>query len=100
LGNALAQSRITFGVMQTHDPFFIAPPITEIPDYVWSRQYDKPCFIPSSPIQKPKEEGKRISHPDAEGAAPVLCLMHKKGPAGNPVCALPPKIEHLIAIEN
>ena len=54
--------------MQTHDPFFIAPPITEIPDYIWSRQYDKPCFLPGKPVQKPKEEGQRISHPDAESA--------------------------------
>ena len=54
--------------MNSHDPVFVAPPITEIPDYVWSRQYDKPCFLPGKPVQKPKEEGRRILHPDAESA--------------------------------
>ena len=65
--------------MQTHDPFFIAPPITEIPDYVWSRQYDKPCYLPGRPVRKPKEEGRRISHPDAETAlqaAKRACRAH------------------------
>lgn len=54
--------------MNSHDPIFIAPSITEIPDYVWSRQYDKPCILPGKPVRKPKEEDRRISHPDAEGA--------------------------------
>ena len=54
--------------MLPHDPFFIAPPPTEIPDYVWSRRYDKPCFVPGRPIRKPKDTSRRISHPDAESA--------------------------------
>lgn len=54
--------------MNSHDPVFIAPPITEVPDYVWAPRYDKPCFPPGRPIQKVKEEGRRISHPDAESA--------------------------------
>lgn len=65
--------------MNSHDPIFVAPPITEIPDYVWSHQYDKPCFLPGKPVQKPKEEGKRISHPDAESAlqaAKRACRSH------------------------
>lgn len=32
-------------------------PITEVPDYVWARRYDKP-----------KYPARRISHPDAESA--------------------------------
>ena len=54
--------------MNSHDPVFIAPPITEVPDYVWAPRYNKPCFLPGKPIQKAKEEGRRISHPDAESA--------------------------------
>ena len=54
--------------MISPDPVFIAPPITEVPDYVWAPKYDKPCFLPGRPIQKAKEEGRRISHPDAESA--------------------------------
>lgn len=68
LGNSLAHTRITFGVMNSHDSIFVAPPITEVPDYVWAPRYNKPCFIPGRPIQKAKEEGRRISHPDAESA--------------------------------
>ena len=51
-----------------HDPIIDVPPITEIPDYIWSHQYDKPCYLLGRPVQKPKEEGRRISHPDAETA--------------------------------
>lgn len=54
--------------MNTRDANYVIPPITEVPDYVWSRQYDKPFFIPGIPRQKPKEEGRRIYHPDAESA--------------------------------
>ena len=54
--------------MNSHDPIFVAPPITEVPDYVWSRQYDKPCFLPGRPVQKPKDTSRRISHPDDESA--------------------------------
>ena len=64
----MAQALINFGVMLSHDPIFIAPPPTEVPDYVWSRQYDKPCYLPGKPVQKPKEEGQRICHPNAESA--------------------------------
>ena len=54
--------------MNPHDPVFIAPLITEIPDYVWSREYDKPAFLPGKPVKKPEDSGRRISHPDAETA--------------------------------
>ena len=40
--------------MNPHDSIFFAPPITEVPDYVWSRQYDKPCFVPGRPIKNPQ----------------------------------------------
>ena len=46
---------ISFGAMNPHDPIFVAPPITEVPDYVWSRRYDKPAFLPGRPVQKPKD---------------------------------------------
>jgi hypothetical protein len=65
--------------MNPHEPFFVAPPITEIPDYVWSRQYSKPAFLPGRPVQKPKEEGRKIPHPDAESAlkaAKRACRAH------------------------
>lgn len=65
--------------MNTHDSIFFVPPITEVPDYVWSRQYDKPCFVPGRPIRKPKDTSRRISHPDAETAlqaAKQACRSH------------------------
>ncbi len=54
--------------MTTHDPIFIAPPITEIPDYVWSRRYDRPFFLPGKPVKRPKDTAVKIPHPDAESA--------------------------------
>ena len=68
LRSPLAQAYITFAPMSPQDPIFVAPPPTEIPDYVWDRRYDRPCFLPGRPVQKPKEEGRRIPHPDAESA--------------------------------
>ena len=59
---------ISFGPMNPHEPIFVAPPITEIPDYVWSRRYDKPAFLPGRPMQKPKDTSRKIPHPDAETA--------------------------------
>ena len=59
---------ISFGPMNPHEPIFVAPPITEIPDYVWSRRYDKPAFLPGRPVQKPKDTSRKIPHPDAETA--------------------------------
>ena len=54
--------------MNPHEPIFVAPPITEIPDYVWSPRYDRPSWIPVRPVKKPKDTNKRIPHPDAESA--------------------------------
>ena len=54
--------------MNFHDPNFFAPPPTEVPDYVWSPRYDRPCYLPGRPSNKPKDTGRRISHPDAESA--------------------------------
>ena len=54
--------------MNPHDPNIFAPLPTEIPDYVWAPQYNKPCYIPGRPIKKPKDTSRRISHPDAESA--------------------------------
>ena len=41
--------------MTTHDPIFIAPPITDIPDYVWDRRYDRPFYLPGKPVKRPKD---------------------------------------------
>lgn len=54
--------------MNLHEPIFVAPPITEIPDYVWSRRYDKPAFLPGWPVQKPKDASRKIPHSDVESA--------------------------------
>ena len=54
--------------MNPHEPIFVAPPITEIPDYVWSPRYDRPSWIPGRPVKKPKDTSRRIPHPDAESA--------------------------------
>ena len=63
-----SQAKTTFGPMNPHEPIFVAPPITEIPDYVWSPRYDRPSWIPGRPVKKPKDTSKRIPHPDAESA--------------------------------
>jgi len=67
-GNSYAQALSIFGAMNPLDLLFLVPPITEIPDYVWYRRYDKPCHIPGKPEKKPEEVGRRISHPNAESA--------------------------------
>ena len=67
-GSGLAQANITFGPMNTHDSYFIVPPITEVPDYVWSSRYDKPSFLPDKSIKKPQDPGRKIIHPDDESA--------------------------------
>ena len=54
--------------MNPHEPIVIAPPPTEIPDYVWSPRYDKPSWSPGWPIKKPVDTSRRISHPTAESA--------------------------------
>ena len=54
--------------MNPHEPIFVAPPITEIPDYVWSPHYDRPSCLPGRPIKKPADTSRRITHPDAESA--------------------------------
>ena len=46
----------------------LPPPPTEVPDYVWSRRYDRPCFLPGRPSKQPKATGVMIPHPDAETA--------------------------------
>ena len=51
--------------MNPHDSIFFAPPITEIPDYVWAPRYDRPSWIPGRPVKKPKDTSRRIPHPDA-----------------------------------
>lgn len=56
-GNTLAQASSIFGAMNSHDSIFSIPPITEVPDYVWSRRYSTP-----------KDTARRISHPNAEAA--------------------------------
>ena len=67
-GSSLAQAYITFGLMNPHDPIFVAPPPTEIPDYVWSPRYSRPSWIPGRPVKTPKDTSRRIPHPNAETA--------------------------------
>ena len=59
---------ITFGRMNPHEPIFVAPPITEIPDYVWSRRYGRPSYLSGRPIKKPVDTSRQIPHPYAESA--------------------------------
>ncbi len=47
----------TFWVIFPHDPIFVAPPITEVQDYVWGQRYTRPI-----------NAGRWFSHPDAEMA--------------------------------
>ena len=68
LSSVLAHSPVTFGVMNSHDPIFIAPLPTEVPDYVWSPRYDRPIYLPGRPVKKPEDTGRKIPHPDAESA--------------------------------
>ena len=56
-----------------------SPPITEVPDYVWSPRYGRPSWLPGRPVKKPVDTGRRISHPNAESAlkaAKKACLGH------------------------
>ena len=66
--------------MNSHDPIFFAPPPTEIPDYVWSPRYDRPCYIPGRPTKQPKDIGVRIPHPDAETALQAAKRACRKKP--------------------
>ena len=75
----LAHVIITFGRMNPHEPIFVAPPITEIPDYVWSRRYDKPAFLSGRAVQKPKDTSRKIPHPDAETALKAAKMPIKQG---------------------
>ena len=50
------------------DSFPIAPPITEVPDYVWTPRYSRCSYLPGKPVKKEKDTSRRISHPDAETA--------------------------------
>jgi len=54
--------------MNLHDPFFDVPPITEVPEYVWSSRYDKPSFLPGRPVKKAEVAGRRLFHPNDESA--------------------------------
>ena len=45
--------------MNLHDPIFVAPPITELPDYLWSPRYGGLSYLPRKPVRKPEEEGRR-----------------------------------------
>lgn len=79
LGDTVAQALFIFAFMTPHDPFIIAPPPTEVPDYVWSPRYDRQCYLPGRPSKKQKDTSRRISHPDAETAlqaAKQACRSH------------------------
>ena len=39
-----------------------------MPDYVWSRLYDKPSYLPGRTVKKHQEEGQKFLHPNAEAA--------------------------------
>ena len=54
--------------MLEHDPIFIAPLPTEVPDYVWCRRYEKPVWLPGRPVKKEKDTARVIHHPNAEKA--------------------------------
>jgi len=98
-GNGLAQASNIFGIMFTQDPIFVAPPPTEVPDYVWSPRYGRPCMPSGRSLgwsagrsesssagrpkdraqNRPEEAGRRIPHPDAESAlraAKRACIGH------------------------
>ena len=46
----------------------VAPPITEVPDYVWSPRYGRTSWIPGRPSKRPEDAGRLIPHPTAESA--------------------------------
>ena len=66
IGSVVAQVGNKFGAM--NDPFFVAPPITEIPDYVWAPRYGRSSWLPGKPVQKPVDISRKVTHPDAESA--------------------------------
>ena len=64
----MALVSITFGVMFPHDPIFIAPPPTEVPDYVLYQQYEDSYHLPGSPSKQPRDTSRWIPHSTAEEA--------------------------------
>ena len=74
MSNTLAHALRTFGVMMPEFP----PLPTEIPDYVWSRRYDKPSFLPR-PKKEPKDTAAVYLHPNLEEALKAA----KRGARGN-----------------
>jgi len=65
--------------MNSYDPIFIAPPLTEVPDYVWLPRYGRSSWLPGRPSKQPKDTAHWISHLDAESAlqaAKQSCRMH------------------------
>ena len=75
--NSLAQASITFGAMNPHDPIFIAPPITEVPDYVWRMK--QPSYIPRPKKNEPKDTAAVFYHTNCEEALRAA----KNGARGN-----------------
>lgn len=67
-GNGLAHLSFTFGAMNPHNTVFVAPPITEIPDYILYRQYEDAYHLPGRPSRQPKDTSRWFSHPSAEAA--------------------------------
>jgi len=65
--------------MMPADSYPIAPPITEVPDYVWSPSYGRSSWLPGKPSKTPKDMGRLIPHPTAESAlqaAKMACRAH------------------------
>jgi len=65
--------------MMPADAFPVAPPITEVPDFVWSPRYGRSSWIPGRPSKRPKDTGRLIPHPTAESAllaAKKACRAH------------------------
>lgn len=65
--------------MMQADACPVAPPITEVPDYVWSPRYGRSSWVPGRPSKRPKETGRLIPHPTAESAllaAKRACRAH------------------------
>ena len=75
MSNTLAHALCTFGAMMPEFP----PLPTEIPDYVWSRRYDKPSFLPRPRRNEPKDTAPIFYHTNCEEALKAA----KNGARGN-----------------
>ena len=57
-----------------------APVPSEVPEYVWKHQYDRPCILAGRPSEKPKDTSVKFNHPNVESALKAAKAACRKRP--------------------